>query len=204
MNPAPRQRSPFVTFLYFLLGLGGVLLLVGGVGLYLFFRTDQGKKMVTVLREGTALLSEAALAPGTGELRSIGCETALALPAGKIIDLFRQLDPNGKAGEVGQGFLAVGDLATETPVVFCQQKRGQAGTPDCASAAKVYGSVLSPPPERFVVLMAPRSGDLAGCSGIYAPNGTRLADLPQPPPRAPAATKEAEAAAPAEGADAKP
>ncbi len=204
MNPAPRQRSPFVTFLYFLLGLGGVLLLVGGVGLYLFVRTDQGKKMVTVFREGTALLAEAALAPGTGELRGIGCETALVVSAGKIVDLFRQLDPEGKAGEVGQGFLAVGDLATDTPVVFCQQKRGQAGTPDCASAAKVYASVTSPPPARFVVLMAPRSGDLAGCSGIFGPDGTRLADLPElPTPDAAAEAKDA-AAQPAESPEASP
>jgi hypothetical protein len=180
MNPAPRQRSPFVTFLYFILGLGAVLLLVGGVGLYLFLRTDQGQRIVTLAREGGALLAEAATASGTVELRDIGCETALVVSAGKIVDLFRQLDPDGKAGEVGEGFLAVGGLAAETPVVFCSQKRGQAGTPDCTSAAKVYGSTQLPPPARFVVLMAPRQGDLAGCSGIFGPDGTRLADLPKP------------------------
>jgi hypothetical protein len=186
MNPAPRPRSPFVTFLYFALGLGAVLLLVGGVGLYLFLRTDQGKKILTVAREGSALLAQAALAPGTGELRSIGCETALSVPAGKIVELFRQLDPEGKAGEVGAGFLAVGGLDAETPVIFCAQRAGQAGIPDCASAAKVYASVQLPPPARFVVLMAPRRGDLAGCSGIYAPDGTRVADLPKPPEKEPA------------------
>jgi hypothetical protein len=187
MNPAPNQRSPFVTFLYFMLGLGAVLLLVGGVGIYLFLRTEQGQRVLTIAREGGALLAEAAMAPGTGELRSIGCETALVVPAGKIVDLFRQLDPEGKAGEVGEGFLAVGGLAGDTPVVFCSQRRGQAGTPDCTSAAKVYASTQVPPPARFVVLMAPRQGDLAGCSGIFAPDGTRLGDLPKsPPPEAPA------------------
>jgi len=205
MNPAPRQRSPFVTFLYFLLGLGGVLLLVGGVGLYLFFRTEQGKKMVTIFREGTALLAEATLAPGTGELRGIGCETALVVPAGKIVDLFRQLDPEGKTGDVGEGFLGVAGLPVETPVVFCVQKRGQAGTPDCASAAKVYASVLSPPPERFAVLMVPRNNDLAGCSGVYAPDGTRLTELPKPPPSEHAAEAgKTEGAEPAAGSNARP
>lgn len=199
MDPAPRQRSPIATFLYFVLGLGAVVALVGGVGLYLFLRTEQGQKILTVARQGSALLSEAALAPGTSELRSIGCETALAVPAGRIADLVRQLEPEGSTGEI-EGFLSVGGLDADTPVVFCAQKRGQAGSPDCASAAKVYASVLAPPPARFVVLMAPRRGDLAGCSGLYAPDGTRLADLPKvapaiPPPPAPAPVPADEAPA---------
>ncbi len=185
MDPAPRQRSPVATFLYFVLGLGAVVGLVGGVGLYLFLRTEQGQKILTVARQGSALLSEAALAPGTSELRSIGCETALAVPAGKIADLFRQLEPAGRTSEIEERFLSVGGLDADTPVVFCAQRRGQAGTPDCASAAKVYASVLAPPPARFVVLMAPRRGDLAGCSGVYAPDGTRLADLPTAAPESP-------------------
>jgi len=195
MNPAPRQRSPLLTFLYFLLGLGAVLAFVAGVGLYLFLRTEQGEKILTIARQGSALLAEATLAPGMDELRSIGCETALAVPAGKIVALFRQLEPEGRKGEVEEGFLSVGGLDADTPVIFCAQKSGQAGTPDCASAGKVYASVQATPPARFVVLMAPRRGDLAGCSGIYAPDGTRLADLPKvvpsdPPPPAGAATSE--------------
>ncbi len=180
MQPAPKQRSPFVTFLYFLLGLGAVVLLVGGVGLYLFFRTERGQQVLTLAREGTALLAEAAMAPGTGELRGAGCETALAIPAGKIVDLFRQLGADTGAGEIGEGVLSAGDLSAETPVVFCAQK--QPGVPDCSVAARVYASVVSPAPDRFVVLMAPRQGDLAGCSGIFAPDGTRLGDLPDPTP----------------------
>jgi hypothetical protein len=196
MNPAPRQRTPFATFLYFLLGLGAVLLLVGGVGVYLFLRTEQGRKMLTLAREGSALLAEAALASGTGELRGIGCETALVVPAGKIVELFRQLDPEGMTGEVGEGFLSVGAVAADTPVIFCSQRRGQAGRPDCTAAAKVYASTQTPPPDRFVVLMAPRQGDLAGCSGIFAPDGTRVGDLPKPEPRAAPASEESATATP--------
>ena len=196
MDPTSRerQRSPFVTFLYFLLGLAAVLLLVGGVGLYLFLRTEQGQKILTLAREGTAILAEAATAPGTTELRDIGCETALAVQAGKIVELFRQLEPAARADELGGGFLAAGGLAPETPVVFCSQR--QPGTPDCSAAAKVYAAAVASPPARFVVLMTPRQGDLAGCSGIFGPDGTRLADLPEVP--------EAGAAHPAPEAPAEP
>lgn len=180
MTPEARQRSPFVTLLYFLLGLMFVVALVGGVGLYLFLRTDQGKKILEVARQGSALLSEAAVAPGTSELREIGCETALVVPAGKIVELFGQLEPQVRMGELERGFVSVGRLSAGTPVVFCAQKRGQAGTPDCASAARAYASAVKPPPERFAILMTPRRGDLAGCSGIYAPDGARVADLPNP------------------------
>ncbi len=187
MIPEPRQRSPFRTLLYFLFGLVFVVALVGGVGLYLFLRTDQGKKILAVAREGSALLSEAAVAPGTSELRSIGCETALVVPAGKIGDLFGQLEPQVPLGELERGFASVGRLAAETPVIFCAQKRGQAGTPDCASAARAFAGAVDPPPERFAILMAPRRGDLAGCSGLYAPDGTRVADLPKDDPAPPPA-----------------
>lgn len=181
MDPTPeeRQRSPFVTFLYFLLGLAAVLLLVGGVGIYLFLRTEKGQKILTLAREGTAILAEAATAPGTSALRDIGCETALAVQAGKIMELFRQLEPASFGDELGGGFLAAGGLDPETPVVFCSQRKP--GTPDCSAAAKVYASAVPQPPQRFVVLMAPREGDLAGCSGIFGPDGTRLADLPELP-----------------------
>ncbi|MCC6642923.1 MAG: hypothetical protein IT386_17315 [Deltaproteobacteria bacterium] len=183
MNPAPQPRSAFLTLLYFVLGLGAVVALVGGVGLYLFLRTEEGKKVLAIAKQGSALLSEAAVAPGTHELRSIGCETALAVPAGRILDLLRQIGSEARTDEITEGFVSVGGLASETPVVFCAQE--QAGTPDCASAAKVYASVAGPPPARFVVLMAPRPGDLAGCSGIYGPDGSRLADLPKPTPPPP-------------------
>ena len=194
MNEPPSQRSPFLTMLYFLVGLGGVLLLIGGIGLYMFLRTEEGQRILKLAREGSMLLAEAATAPGTDELRSIGCETALAAPAGKLAELFRQIDPEGQGGEVGEGFLAAGGLAAETPVIFCSQKPGQAGTPDCSSAARIYASVLEPQPERFVVLVAPRRADLAGCSGIYAPDGTRVADLPEPPPEAKPEPEQAEPA----------
>lgn len=200
MDPAKRPRSAFLTLLYFLLGAFAVVALVGGVGLYLFLRTGEGKRLLAIAKEGSALISEAALAPGADELRGIGCETALALPAGRILDLLRQIGPESRTDAIEESFVSAGGLAPETPVVFCAQRRGHAGTPDCASAAKVYASAVTPPPSRFVVLMAPRPGDLAGCSGIYAPDGSRLADLPKPgelsprpqpaspsPPAAPAA-----------------
>ena len=178
MNPAPRQRSAFLTLLYFLLGAFAVVALVGGVGLYLFLRTGEGQKLLAIAKEGSALLSEAALAPGTGELRSIGCDSALALPAGRILDLLRQIGPEARTAAIEEGFVSAGGLDPAMPVVFCAQQRP--GTPDCVSAAKIYASAVAPPPARFVVLMAPRPGNLAGCSGVYGPDGSRLADLPKP------------------------
>lgn len=174
-----RQRSPFLTFLYFLLGLGAVLLLVGGVGVYLFLRTPQGQKILTLAREGTAILAEAAMAPGTSELRDAGCETALAVPAGKLGDLVRQLEIAARGDALGLAFLSAGALDPGTTVVFCSQR--EPGTPDCAAAARIYASAAADVPERFAVLMAPRPNALAGCSGIFAADGTRIGELPEVP-----------------------
>ncbi|CAG0961026.1 hypothetical protein MYXO_00760 [Myxococcaceae bacterium] len=178
MEPASgeRSRSPIVTLVYFVLGLGAVLLLLGGVGMFLFLRTEQGQKILTLAREGRALLAEASSAPGTTELRDVGCEAALVLPAGKIADLLRQLEPAARSDEIGAGFLSAGSLPAETPVVFCSQR--QPGVPDCSAAARIYSAALAQPPERFVVLMAPRQGALAGCSGVFGADGTRVEDLP--------------------------
>lgn len=186
-----RQRAPFLTFLYFLLGLGAVLLLVGGVGVYLFLRTPQGQKILTLAREGTAILAEAAMAPGTSELRDAGCETALAVPAGKLADLVRQLEPTAGGDALGQGFLSAGALDLGTTVVFCSQR--EPGTPDCSAAAKIYASAVAEAPERFAILMAPRPNALAGCSGIFAPDGTRIGELPEVPEADEAGSSQAEA-----------
>jgi len=189
----PRQRSGFLTFLYLLLGLGAVLALVGGIALYVFFRSEQGQRVLELAREGSELLIEASQAPGTDELRGAGCEQALVARAGRILDLVRRFDPEGAAFGDGGEAMDLGSLEGETPVVVCTQKAGSAGTPDCETAARLYASAQAAQPDRFVVLMVTRQESLAGCSGIYGPDGTRLADLPQASEEAPEAGSADEA-----------
>lgn len=183
-----KKRSGFLTFLYFFLGLGAVLVLVGGVAAFLFLRSEQGRRMLALARETGELLVEASQAPGMEDLRGAGCEQALAAPAGRVVELLDRFDPEGGLLAEGRSMLGVSGLGDGTPVVLCMQRPGQAGTPDCETAARLYAAAQAAPPERFVVLMVPRRGHLAGCSGVYAPDGTRVGDLPEPPeePAAPA------------------
>jgi hypothetical protein len=165
---APAQRSGCLTAVYVALGLGLLMLLATGIGIWVFLRSETGQRVMEAAREGITHAREAASAPGTGALRGAGCDQAMVLPLGRIFEILG-VTPGSRGGRSGTR-----RLPSET-VVLCQLSRLDAG-PDCAGVARVYADAVPTAPERFAVLVQALGGR-SKCEGIYAPDGSFLESL---------------------------
>jgi hypothetical protein len=61
------------------------------------------------------------------------------------------------------------------PIVSCSLG---SRTLDCPAAARAYASGNNPPPPEFALQISHQNGQQV-CSGVYAPDGTRLRDMEQ-------------------------
>ncbi len=96
----PPKRSGCMVAVYVLFGVGLFVLVGGGIATWLFLQTEQGQKIVEVVKQGTEWMTEASRAPGTAELRDAGCEMALVSEMSKAFDHFLKLQPDGEQKSV--------------------------------------------------------------------------------------------------------
>jgi hypothetical protein len=80
----PKERSGCLVALYVVLGLGVLLIVIAGIGSWLFLRSEEGQRVLEAARQGVEWAEDAAQAPGTAELRESGCETAMVTRFGQI------------------------------------------------------------------------------------------------------------------------
>lgn len=147
--------------LFFFLSVGGVLAYIG----YKVATNPDVQHVMGAIGEATQLAAEAQSAPGTNELRALGCEQAMALDAVKMQKLV-------------ESFV---DAGTGTPPpppevekwVMCQV--GAFGTaPSCDDAAKAYVRGASPRSKFMLMVQQNRQNQ---CGGIYSPAGTMVAPV---------------------------
>lgn len=161
----PESRSGCLTALYIALGVGVLLVLVAGAGVWLFLRSEQGQRLVTVAREGMTMAQEAMTAPGTDALRSAGCRQPMVMSSARLTELARVLGPEGPAENISA-------LGVETLVV-CQSIREEGSAPGCSEIARTYAAAVPDAPARFAVTVTHARGGTA-CQGVYTPDGTLI------------------------------
>lgn len=150
-----------------------VLVFFGSVGAVVAFigykiSTDKDvQNVMGALGDAANLAAEAQSAPGTAELRGIGCEQAMALDMAKMEKMLRSFVDAGP-GASPTGTHAGMDVGK---MVVCQASAfGTA--PTCDDAAKAYIKGASPT-KNFLLSVQQNKRD--ACSNLYAPNGTIVA-----------------------------
>ncbi len=170
----PPKRSGCMLAVYVLFGVGIFVLVAGGIATWLFLQTEQGQKIVEVVKQGAEWMTEASQAPGTAELRDAGCEMALVSEMSKAFDLFMTLVPNEEQkNEVLEQMEAAGNLQ-ERLLVMCTLPRIGLAAPDCGGLARTYGEAVPTAPESFFLVVIRQGDDAPSCQGIYAADGTLL------------------------------
>jgi hypothetical protein len=74
---------------------GGICLLFGLIGGFVVWRfatSERGKKIVSAVASGAQIAADAQSAPGTAEIRALGCRTAMVMDTQKIAELAAQFD----------------------------------------------------------------------------------------------------------------
>ena len=134
----------------------GALFLTCAGGATLFMLSDAGKAM----REITESAMNASTAPGTDELRALGCEPAMIMDFSAMGDLFRDADE--EIPPELRGALSKMVICTSPDL-------------DCPAVAESY--LDSQRPETpFAVLVTTPDGE-TGCQHLYTPEGELLQDM---------------------------
>lgn len=166
-----RRRSGCLVALYVAFGFGALVVVGSAIAAWIFLRSETGQHVLAAAKEGASFAQEAAGAPGTDALREAGCENAMVSTFGRMMDVAAHLLPPEKAGQLQKS-----PLAQET-VVLCQIGMFSKHQPDCGAMASVYGSAVSDPPARFVVMVQRQGLGQRACQGFYAPDGRFLGPL---------------------------
>ena len=177
MDKPREKRSGCVIALMVLAGLAVVAIVLVAVGIYLFLRTDEGKRIYASLSDSASLSLKATRGPGIKELHAIGCETPMILTIGE----WRRLESSMASLANESSEFDVADDVVDVPLVQCYASRAFEGLPSCDDLATTYAGAIESPPERFIVLAhvegeEEESGEIV-CTGYYDASGARIGDL---------------------------
>jgi hypothetical protein len=161
MPPKKKGMSGCMIALLVVVGLCVVGGLVIGLIVWRVATSEEGKKIVNAVSSGAQMAVEAQNAPGTAELRALGCAQAMVMDAAKVQELAAQF---GDAGPKANGL-----------IVTCNVSRaGKA--PTCDDVATTYVKAVGGRASgRFEVTVDANGDKKAGCAVVYDPEGRRAA-----------------------------
>jgi len=165
---AARKRPAYLIVIYVVLGLVGFFLVTGGIGIWLFLRSETGQKIVSTVGKSMTLMQQASKAPGTQELRGLGCTNAMVIPVGKMAEIVRSVSEDAARD------FERSTLPGDGTIVMCQV-RASSDAPSCAEVARAYAKAVPEAPERFGVMV--QSRNKSACDGKYTRDGTLIEAL---------------------------
>lgn len=135
----PKKKSNGLATLFVIIGVGLVVLgIVGGFGAYLVLSSAKGRAMVGAMGEAVKISAKASKAPGTKELRALGCSEAMVMRVEDVEKLAGRFE-RGPTEEASFG---------ETVVCVA---RPWGSAPSGERVAKTYVGAVGPRPKPFFV-----------------------------------------------------
>lgn len=162
----PQKRGMHGCLIAFFIALGVGVLAVIGFGIYLY---KEFGTLVGGIGEVAAVMLEAQSAPGTSELRGIGCDQAYAVDTVKLQKAIQKVEDE-VAKKEGRAPKKVDIMKDGGKLVGCTVT----GTkmPSCDEVASTYVSATSPG-EPFMVNVS-RKNSGASCAERYSADGKSL------------------------------
>lgn len=158
----PKKRSGFRVFLYVLFTLMGLLVLTCGAGVYFLTQTEQGKKIVEAVGETTVIAEAAMKAPGTDELRALGCDTAMVMQLSDFAEMLEAITPDD----------ALPAGTEDALMVICQLGILGGDPPTCQEVADTYIAAAAPN-QAFAVNVSKKTGNSV-CDVEFTADGRPL------------------------------
>ena len=175
----PPKRSGCVIALYVLFGVGLFFIVVGGLATWIFLQSERGQQLVTMMKEGAEWITEAVQAPGTEELRAVGCEVAMVSTASSAFELFSAFVPEeDKRAELRAELEANtgGSDLDEMQLVICTVPGYQMETPGCDDLARTYATAVDTGSDAFYVFLMQDGGEEPICQGVFSSDGRLIAE----------------------------
>jgi hypothetical protein len=144
-----------------LLILGGVFVLGGLVAIFFvwqFATSPDGRKVVSAVTNGAALVQESQRAPGTKELRAIGCVRAMVF------------DPT-QVQEIASTFVDAGAEPSGDRLQVVCSANNAAVPPTCDRVAATYVAAVGQATGPFVAVVTASGDAQKGCIRRYMADG---------------------------------
>jgi hypothetical protein len=169
-RPVPPKRSNRGCFIALAIvgGVGFVVVALAAFGIYRFANSKEGKMVVGTFGDMVELAAEAQHAPGTPEVRAMGCDTAMAMDMDRMTSIMHErLDASATVP------------STFSMLVVCQIGMFSSKTPPtCDDVARTYVGAAGSPARGFAVNVQRGSGRAnVICSTLYDSAGTKVKDL---------------------------
>jgi len=164
-----KRRLPLIAYL--LLGGVGALILTCGAGVAWLASSKRGKQFLEATRETARVIETATTAPGTVELRELGCDDTMVVQGSELFGAMERF------GLGVPGASSTDDFPVDMLIVFCRSDALSDAPPPCDVLARSYGSAVPAAPERFAVISEQRARRGHGCRGVYSPQGELLEHL---------------------------
>ena len=177
MEAEPRGRPGCIVAVYALFAVGLLGAIAIGAGLYLFLQSGRGQQLLDLVQSGAELIGTASQAEGTEELRSTGCEMALAASASTALDALASLLPDEEIMELRRKITAGLDDSVDAEefadlhLVMCVAGGLDADEDNCSELARVYWNAVWSPPRGFVLIKTKQGRNEPVCQGFYDQSG---------------------------------
>jgi hypothetical protein len=162
-GPVPKQSGHGCLIA---LGITGgvllILLILVGVVVHRAATSPEGRKVLGIVRDTARVVGESAAAPGTKELRDLGCDSALVMDVNSWMKVFGA--DGGVPRPTGQVelFVICGAGVFKTP-------------PTCERVAQTYIKAVGSAKAPFQVMVQKQGRNRPLCAVCYDPGGTRQA-----------------------------
>lgn len=164
-QPVPPKKGMSGCLLAFLIVLGLGVIVTAGVG---FWMWREFGALAGGIKDLANVTLEAQSAKGTTELKSLGCDPAMAIDIKRLTDAVNRVEAEiaKKEGRAPRPMKGTDDATT---YVNCKAKAGKSIT--CEEVMKTYVDAADPS-DNFVVTVT--DGREASCAERYSPDGKRL------------------------------
>lgn len=141
----------------------GVIFVIGAFIVYRVVKSPEGQKAVTLIGEGSKAMRDGMNAPGTAELKALGCTQPIVIDAERMVALGELLGADAGQKSTKPDFKMT---------VVCQVSK-RAAAPSCDTVASTYVAAAAPTASFLVTLQVAGSPE-AGCNAVYDASGTRV------------------------------
>lgn len=173
VRTSPHSEKSGIPLVFKIMGILMIIMILLVVMAVSFYQNCDGcKKFASLAMDGFQEIQAAMVAPGTDEMRALGCTEAMALDMKKFEAFIEAFDNDGEPTEEKDPFL-------ETTMVFC--KRDSAFTPtgpECDDLVAAYISGAQPlEEEELAVVVQGQNSQSRYCGAIYSGAGEYLRKL---------------------------
>jgi hypothetical protein len=170
----PKKKTSTLTIVLAIVGGGFVMMfLVAGIAIYFVLSSPKGRTIVGVMGEAVKISAKAQKAPGTKELRAMGCKQAMVMDFEDLTKIMGKLDAGPRSDQPPP----FGEMVT------CSVNPW--GTPPaCDEVATTYVNAVGPRPKPFIVVVQKAGNPKGQCTTRYAADGKAMSDVVdvEPPP----------------------